>query len=163
MSGRDALPVNRERGAHVALLPLKMLGRTGGMRIQRDRNEAKTCAPPLDKRNAVKGVLLVHTRLLGGIHGRIQACFNRDCQVCLNFEVFDGRPQVCLNPRQTMISRAQTIQHFKTIEGVADYFAISVQAVYQWPEDGAIPRERELELMLAFPKTFGRPKEARAA
>lgn len=78
-------------------------------------------------------------------------------------EGFDASVQVCLNVRQTMITRAQVVQYFKTIEAVADFFGISVQAVYQWPEDGAIPRERELELMLALPKKFSQSKEARAA
>lgn len=78
-------------------------------------------------------------------------------------EGFDGGLQVCLNLSPAMITRAQAVQHFKTIEGVAEFFKITVQAVYQWPEEGGIPRERELELMLAFPRKFGQSKEVRAA
>lgn len=56
-----------------------------------------------------------------------------------------------------MITRQQAVAHFQTVEGVAEFFGISVQAVYQWPEGEAIPRERELELLLAFPKKFQFP------
>lgn len=53
-----------------------------------------------------------------------------------------------------MISKEKVLSHFETVEAVAEFFDISVQAVYQWPDE-AIPRERELELLLKVPGVFG--------
>jgi hypothetical protein len=53
-----------------------------------------------------------------------------------------------------MISKARVIEHFGSVAEVAKFFDIEVQAVYQW-KDEAIPRERELELMVRLPADFG--------
>lgn len=52
------------------------------------------------------------------------------------------------------ITKQEVIAHFGSAEKAASYFAISRQAIYQWP-DGLIPRERQLELLLKFPEKFG--------
>ena len=54
-----------------------------------------------------------------------------------------------------MITRNQVIKHFGTVAKAAEFFRLTKQAVYQWPERAAIPRERELELMVRVPEKFG--------
>ena len=53
-----------------------------------------------------------------------------------------------------MLSKKRVIDHFGSPQEVARFFGITDKAVYQWP-DKAIPRERELELMLRKPDVFG--------
>jgi hypothetical protein len=55
-----------------------------------------------------------------------------------------------------MITFAQVIRHFESVKAAADFFDIEPSAVYQWKDrkKGAIPRERELELMLRKPEHF---------
>jgi hypothetical protein len=65
-----------------------------------------------------------------------------------------------------MVSKKRVLKHFGSVGAVAQFFGITDKAVYQWP-DAAIPRERELELMLRLPADFGTPQapqreEARA-
>lgn len=47
----------------------------------------------------------------------------------------------------------KVLDHFGSVEKVAEFFGITVQAVYQW-SDASIPRERELELLLRLPNAF---------
>lgn len=51
------------------------------------------------------------------------------------------------------IAAPLVIEHFGTVDKVAEFFNISRQAVYQWG-DGPIPRERALELMVRLPERF---------
>ena len=51
------------------------------------------------------------------------------------------------------------IEHFGTVDKVAEFFNISRQAVYEWG-DGPIPRERALELMVRLPDKFGAARAA---
>lgn len=53
-----------------------------------------------------------------------------------------------------MISKKRVLDHFGSASEVARFFGITDKAIYQW-DDKAIPRERELELMLRIPETFG--------
>ena len=51
------------------------------------------------------------------------------------------------------------IEHFGTVDKVAEFFNISRQAFFQWV-DGPIPRERALELMVRLPDKFGAARAA---
>jgi hypothetical protein len=57
-----------------------------------------------------------------------------------------------------MITKAAVLKHFHSVEAAAAYFDISVQAIYQWPDDEPIPEPRALQLMLDFPRKFPRGK-----
>lgn len=57
------------------------------------------------------------------------------------------------------ITRQQVLDHFKSAQAVADFFEISRQAFYDWP-DGPIPELRQLQLAHRLPNVFG--DEARA-
>lgn len=59
-----------------------------------------------------------------------------------------------------MVSKSRVIEHFGSVAKAAEFFDISVQAVYDWREE-AIPRERELELMVRKPADFP-PEPAQA-
>lgn len=58
----------------------------------------------------------------------------------------------------------RVLEHFGSVERVAEFFEITRQAVYQWG-DGPIPRERALELMVRIPEKFAAPapEQGRAA
>ncbi len=57
---------------------------------------------------------------------------------------------------------SKVIEHFGSVEKVAEFFSITRQAVYQWG-DGPIPRERALELMVRLPIEFGPANSRHAA
>jgi hypothetical protein len=59
-----------------------------------------------------------------------------------------------------MLSKERVLKHFGSVSAIAQFFGISDKAVYQW-DDGAIPRERELELMLRLPAEFAAPESRR--
>ena len=49
--------------------------------------------------------------------------------------------------------KAEVLKHFGSVAKAAEFFGIEPQAIYQWKDD-AIPRERELELMVRIPEKF---------
>lgn len=63
-----------------------------------------------------------------------------------------------------MITYSQVIGHFESVKATADFFNIEPSAVYQWKDRKrqAIPRERELELMLRLPEKFKNGQQAAA-
>lgn len=59
------------------------------------------------------------------------------------------------------ITAPAVIEHFGSVEKVAEFFDITRQAVYMWGK-GPIPRERALELMVRVPDKFGQPSRTAA-
>lgn len=62
-----------------------------------------------------------------------------------------------------MITPQQVVEHFGTVAKTAVFFKVTPQAVYLWIENGKLPRERELELMLHVPEKFMSAKDRKPA
>jgi hypothetical protein len=52
-----------------------------------------------------------------------------------------------------VISKHQVLQHFGSAAKAAEFFGITTQAVWQWP-DGPIPELRALQLAQRLPSQF---------